>query len=394
VDLSVQIINSYYVNSEGAKSIEPSASTQLVIAAYTQADDGMPLGNYLRYTASHPKELPDETSLNNDINTMIDDLLASRVAPVAEDYSGPILFAGQAAGELFGQGLSRFLLGRKIPLADNPQMNNMIGSMLENPFLSKVDRRVASKFLSMTASPTLRDYNGKALLGSYEIDEEGVPGRDISLIENGILKNLLTTRAPIKGFAQSNGHSRGGSPAPSVIRISSTNQQTAEELKRELLNVVKDENLPYGYIVKGLIPPDEAAEMEGSDTIARALVQQQGPPEPTQFRLSRPYSVIRIYPDGKEESVRGVEFRSLNIRTLRDIIATSDEEIIYDYPVSAAGISSGSLSRILSILGTAGMSGQDYYSTVITPSLLFEEVEMKTATGNYQKLPIVDYPLK
>ena len=391
VDLSVQIINSYYINSEGAKSIEPSASTQLVIAAYTQADDGMPLGNYLRYTASHPKELPDKTSLNNDINTMINDLLASRAAPVAEDYSGPVLFAGQAAGELFGQGLSRFLLGRKMPLADNPQMNNMIGSTLENPFLSKVDRRVASKFLSMTASPALKEYDGRSLLGSYEMDEEGVLSKDVHLIENGILKNLLTARAPIKGFAQSNGHSRSGSPAPSVIRLSSTNRQTAEELKRELLNVVKDENLPYGYIVKGLTPPAEAAEMEGSDTITRALVRQQGPPEPTQFRLSRPYSVYRVYPDGKEELVRGVEFRSLNIRALRDVIATSDEEIVYDYPLSAADISSGG---ILSLLGTAGMSGQEYYATVITPSLLFEEVEMKTATGNYQKLPIVDYPLK
>lgn len=246
----------------------------------------------------------------------------------------------------------------------------------------------------MTASPTLKNYNGRSLLGSYEVDEEGVLCSDIPLVENGILKNLLTTRAPVKGFAQSNGHSRGGSPSPSVIRISSANTHTAEELKQELLNVVKDENLPYGYIVKGLIPTTEAAEMEGSDAIARALVQQQGPPEPTQFRLTNPYSVFRVYPDGKEELVRGVEFRSLNIRALRDIIATSDEEIIYDYPVSAADIASGSLSGILRMLGTAGVSGQEYYATVIMPSLLLEEVEIKTSTGSYQKLPIVDYPLK
>jgi len=394
VDLRVQIINSYYINSEGARSIEPSAASQLAIAAYTQADDGMPLGNFLMYTAPHPGELPVKTSLDRDINTMIDDLLALRAAPVAEDYSGPALFVGQAAGELFGQGLGRFLLGRKMPISDNPQMNNMIGSMLENPFLSKVDRRVASKFLSMTASPTLKEFNGKSLLGSYEIDEEGVLGSEIALIENGILKNMLTTRAPVKGFAQSNGHYRGGSPAPSVIRISSTNTHTAEELKQELLNVVKDENLPYGFIIKGLIPSSEAAEMDGSDAIARALTQQQGPPEPTQFRLTRPYSVFRIYPDGKEELVRGVEFRSLNIRALRDIIATSDEEVIYDYPVSAANLSSGSMSSILNMLGASGISGQEYYATVITPSLLLEEVEMKATTGSYQKLPIVDYPLK
>ncbi len=394
VDLGIQVINSYFINSEGARSIEPSAATQLVIAAYTRADDGMPLGSYLTYTASRPEELPDEINLNSDINAMIEDLLATRVAPVAEDYSGPILFVGQAAGELFGQGLSRFLLGRKMPLSNNPEMNNMISRTLENPLLGKVDRRVASKFLSVTASPSLRNYNGKSLLGSYEIDEEGVPCSDITLIENGILKNLLMTRAPVKGFARSNGHSRGGSPAPSVIRISTANARTVEELKRDLLNAVRDENLPYGYIVKGLTPPAEAAELEGSDTISRALVQQLGPPEPTQFRLTKPYSIFRIYPDGKEELVRGIEFRSLNIRILRDIVAASDEEIIYDYPVSAADISSGSLSGLLRMLGTAGVSGQEYYATVIMPSLLLEEVEMKTTTGSYQRLPIVDYPLK
>lgn len=394
VDLRVQIVNSYYINSEGAKSVEPAASTLLVVAAYTQADDGMPLGDYLTYTALHPKELPDRMRLNGDIKAMIDNLSASRAAPIAEDYSGPVLFAGQAAGELFAQGLSRFLLGRKMPFSDNPQMNNMIGRMMENPFLGEVDRRVASRFLSMNASPGLRNYNGKSLLGSYEIDEEGVPAGDIPLIENGILKNLLTTRAPVAGFPQSNGHSRGGSPVPSVIRITSTDKYTAEELKQELLKVVKDENLPYGYIVKGLTPPAQAAEMEGSDVVARALVQQPGPPEPTQFRLSRPYAAFRVYPDGREELVRGVEFRSLNIRALRDILATSDEEIVYDYPVSAANISSGSLSGILSLLGSSGISGQEYYATVITPALLLEEVDMKTSTGNYQKLPIVAYPLK
>ena len=112
------------------------------------------------------------------------------------------------------------------------------------------------------------------------------------------------------------------------------------------------------------------------------------------IRLTNPFSAFKVYPDGREELVRGIEFRSLNIRALRDVVATSDEEIIYDYPVSAADLSSGSLSSILRMLGTAGVSGQEYYATIIMPSLLLEEVEMKASAGNYQKLPIVDYPLK
>jgi predicted Zn-dependent protease len=394
VALRIQVINSYYANSEGARSIEPTALSRLAITALTQADDGMPLGNFLLYTTSSPEEFPAPENLHGDVTAMIDELLAIRKAPVAEDYSGPILFVGQAAGELFGQGIGGFLLGRKVPVADNPQANSLIGLSMGNPFISKVNRRVAPKFLSMTAVPALKDFNGRSLLGAYEIDEEGVPSRDVQLIQDGMLRNLLTTRVPIKGFAQSNGHSRGGAPAPSVIRVASTNKFTPAQLKQELINAVEDEGLPFGYIVKGLIPPSEAAEMASTDIVSGLLMQQQGPPDPTQFKLTTPYSIFRVYPDGKEELVRGLEFRSLSINMLKDILATSDNEIVYDYPVSRSSISSGILSSLLSVLGGGGLSGQEYYATVITPSFLIGEIDMKRISGNYQKPPIVDNPMK
>ena len=48
-------------------------------------------------------KLPVLENLHGDVDAMLDELLATRKAPVAEDYSGPILFVGQAAGELSGQ---------------------------------------------------------------------------------------------------------------------------------------------------------------------------------------------------------------------------------------------------------------------------------------------------
>jgi hypothetical protein len=393
VDLKIQIVNSYFVDSDGAKSVEPTATTRLVIAASTQADDGMPISNYLLYTSAHPDGLPVKARLDSDINAMITDLMAFRAAPVAEDYSGPVIFEGQATGELFSQGLSRYFLGRRTPTSDSPQVNAMASRILENPLLGKVDTRAAARFLSVTASPKLKSFEGKPLLGSYDIDEEGVQSRDVQLIENGILKNLLTTRTPVKGFDHSNGHSRAGSSTPSVIQVTSTKKLTTEQLKQELINIVKEDNLPFGYIVRGVIPPSEAAEMEGSDSIATLLVRQQGPPEPTYFSLTNPYSIFRVYPDGKEEPVRGIEFRSFNIDVLKDIAATSDTETVYDYPANAASLASGVLGGLLGSLGASALSGQDYYATVITPSLLIEEVDMKKTSGNYRKPPSVDYPL-
>jgi TldD protein len=392
VDLSVQIANLYYVNSEGTTVIEPLANSRLTIIATTQAGDGMPLQNFRIYTATLPEGLPEKAKLDGDIKTLISEILSARNAPVGEEYSGPVLFAGQAAGEIFSQGYGNLLVARKPPQSDSPQTNAMIGRYLENPFANKLNLKVASNFLSLKATPTLKSRNQKALLGAYDIDEEGVPARDISLIENGILKGLMSSRTPVKGIAQSNGHGRGGSPAVSVIQVISTNKKTYQELKQELINAAKDEGLTFGYLVKGIIPSTETMSGD-TDIIENLLISQQGPPEPTQFTLTKPYSIFKVYLDGKEELVRGVEFGIVSINSLKNILATSDDEFIYNYPASSSSIL-GSLGGIASLLGGGGFSGLQYNSTVITPSLLIGGIDLKKSAGSYAKLPIVSYPMK
>jgi TldD protein len=392
VRLDVHIANSYYVNSEGTVSVQPSGDARLSVTAMTQADDGMPLNNFLVYAAASPEGLPDKARLESDIKTMIADLMAARTAPAAEEYSGPVLFIGQAAGELFGQGFSSLLAARKVPLSDNPQMTSMFGRVMENPFLNKINTKVAANFLSVKAAPTLKSYNQKALLGSYAVDEEGIASRDVSLIENGILKNLLMTRTPVKGFAQSNGHFRGGAAAPSVIQIASARKLNYPQLKQELIKAAGEESLPYGYLVKGLTPMMEALSSNDMDLVSTLMMAQQGPPDPTQFRLTRPYSVFRVYPDGREEPVRGVEFGAVSINAFKNIIATSDEEIVYDYPASSSLLQSG-LGGLLSMMTMSGMPAQAY-ATVITPSFLIGGIDLKKVSGTFRKPPIVAYPIK
>ncbi len=73
-------------------------------------------------------------------------------------------------------------------------------------------------------------------------------------------------------------------------------------------------------------------------------------------------------------------------------MATSDHEIAYDYPL-IAGAASGT-SSLLALLGVSGMTGPDYYATVITPSLLIAGLDMKKAPSTFQKPPIVAAPGK
>jgi hypothetical protein len=352
----------------------------------------MPLQNFRIYTAARPESLPEKARLNSDIQALISEILAARSAPVAEEYSGPVLFAEQAAGELFSQGFGNLLIARNPPISDSPQTNAMLGSYLENPFVNKLNLKVASGFLSLKATPTMKSYSQKALLGAYGMDEEGVLSHDISLIENGILKGLMSSRAPVKGISQSNGHGRGGSPAASVIQVMSTNKKSYPQLKEELINAAKEEGLAFGYVVRGLAPAAEALSGD-ADIIESLLVSQQSPPEPTQFKLNKPYSVFRVYPDGREELVRGVEFGSISINAFKNVLATSDDEFVYNYPLTSFSIL-GSLSGIISLLGGGGPAGIEYYTTVITPSMLISGIDLKKSTGSYPKLPIVSYPTK
>jgi predicted Zn-dependent protease len=392
VELAVQIANSYYVNSEGAMGIEPSSSARLTIAATTQAEDGMPLANYRIYTMARPEDLPEKAKLEGDVKNLVSELLATKAAPLGEEYSGPVLFVNEAAGELFSQGYSNLLVAKKTPLTDSPQNNAMLGRMTENPLLNKLNMKVAANFLSMKAVPTLKNYNQRPLLGSYSMDDEGVLSSDVSLIENGILKNLLASRTPVKGVEQSNGHCRGGSATPSVIQVTSSNKKSYQQLKQDLMNAEKEEGLAFGYVVRGLTPVSEAMSGD-ADAIDSILQLQQGPPEPTQFRLTKPYLVFKVYPDGKEEPVRGIEFGSISINSLKNILATSDDETVYTFPANSASPLSGLAGTIIR-LATSGISGSGSYATVITPSLLINGIDLKKSSGRYPKLPIVSYPIK
>ena len=370
IDFTVSIINSYHVNSEGSVWVEPSSSTQLSIAAGTQADDGMPLNNYRVYTAARPEGLPEKARLETDIKSLISELMTARSAPIAEEYSGPVLFSTQAAGEFFSQGFSSLLTAKRLPVSDNPQANSL-RSRSENPFQSKIGMKVAAGFLSLKAAPGLKTYNQKALLGSYQIDEEGVSARDVSLVENGILKNLLTSRTPVKGFPESNGHARGGAAAPSVIQVISTQNKTYEQLKQELVKAAKEEGFEFGYLVRGITP---VAGLLGDSSDIQSLISSILSPQQSQFGLAKPFLIFRVYPDGREEMVRGLEFGGINFNALKNVLATSEDEIVYDYPITVSNRSS--------------------FSTVITPSLLIGGIDLVKSRGAYPRLPIVAYPAK
>jgi hypothetical protein len=366
--------NIYYVNSEGVRYLQPRQSSRLIITASTQADDGMPLKNFLVYSAA-PEDLPGEERLGKDIAAMVQELMALRTAPLIEDYSGPVLFEKQAAAEILARGFVRLLSAKPVSESDNPQMD-IIAKNSENPLLRKVGARVIGESISVKAEPGRTEYRGLPLLGSYEVDEEGVRAREVSLIEGGFLKSFMTSRAPIKGFIQSNGHFRSASPSPSVIEFSSVKASGYKELKDRLIAGIRGEGLKHGYIVKSILPPDAPKDDEGD-----VYSMSSSSLSPAEFELSKPAIVYRVYPDGREDLVRGAEFEKMNVKVFKYVTGISNDAFVYDYPIGPTDQSAY----------FGGAYGSGNCATIITPSILISEIDVKPSS-TYRKPPIVRHP--
>ena len=328
-------INEYLVNSEGTVTRCGRTTYSVQLSSSAQAADGMRLSRSPAFMVARAEELPTRDALMGEAKKMLDTVVALRQAPIVEEeYRGPVLFAPDAADDIVASLIGQNVLGQK-PQLGKP--NRTTGA-----FATSYKTRVLPNFLSVVDDPTMKDFHGKSLVGSYAVDSEGVKAQAVSAIENGTLANYLIGRVPIRDFPASNGHGRaapGSFPGPSlgVLLVKSSEAQSAEELKKKVIQTVTDQGKPYGYRVETLGPGNS------------------------------PRLLYRVYArDGHEELVRGAVFNELDIRAIRnDLIAVGNDPLVSNRAGGAP-------------------------TTIISPSLLFGELEVKRADTSKDKLP--DYP--
>ncbi len=167
-----------------------------------QAPDGMELGRSNGSVATTAAGLESAAALNK---RTIDDLISFnelRHAPTVdpEDYHGPVLFSGDASADVFNR-----LFVPNVE-ADRPDMGT--SARTQGAYQSSYKTPVLPAFLSVVDDPTLRSFEGHALLGAYKVDDEGVPVEPVDVVVHGKLMNYLIGRQPVKDFPESNGHGR------------------------------------------------------------------------------------------------------------------------------------------------------------------------------------------
>ncbi len=337
VDASAQFsaVNEYFINSEGTIVRQGRSTATVTVSGTTQAADGMRLGRSPYWTEDRPDDLPTRDELMKESTKMLDTLQALVQAPIVEEsYRGPVLFSPDAADDIMAGLIGGNVLGRK-PQLGRP--NRTTGA-----FATSYKTRVLPKFVTAIDDPTMKKFAGKTLLGCYDVDSEGVKAQPVTVVDKGMLVNYLVGRQPLRDFPNSNGHGRatpGGIPVPSlgVLLFKSAEPETAKELQEKLRQMASDEGQPYGYRVETLGPGNS------------------------------PRLLYRVYvKDGHEELVRGAVFNELDVRSLRnDLSAMGDDPLVSNRM--------GGLPQ-----------------TIICPSLLFDELEVKRADTTKEKLP--EYP--
>lgn len=350
VVLQVTDTNSRFVSSEGSAIETPSTSTRLIMEAQTRADDGMDLLRVETFQAPSANGLPSEAVLSAKIAKMADDLKALKAAPVAEPYDGPALLSGRAAAVFFHEVLGHRLEGHRQRDEDEGQT-----------FTKKVGQEVLPKFLSVADDPTIHELAGVKLAGSYDFDNEGVPAQRVEVIQDGVLKNFLMSRMPIKNFSKSNGHGRdqpGLMPTGRQGNLIVTSTQTVpeSELRQKLIDEVKKQNKPYGLYFD---------DIQGGFTLTTRSLPQA-------FQVL-PVIVYKVYPDGRpDELVRGVDIVGTPLAALTRILLTGDKEHVFN--------------------GVCGAESGQVPVSAVAPAMLFSEMEVQKRQHSHDRPPILPAP--
>ncbi len=366
-------------NTEGTIVRIPEELSEIEIASSALAPDGDRVWDHQFFTVFRPSQLPKQQELTKAADAIAEETEALTKAPLADDYSGPVLFEQEAAAELMASALTDAIRLQRKPLAP-PGANNPGSQMIESVWAARLGSNVAPDWLTITDSPEEKEFHGTVLAGHYQVDDEGVPAQQVTLVDKGVLKTFLFSREPIGQFAASNGHGRlpgGWGTEAAVIGnlfVHADHPVTEAQLKAKLLEKVKTAGLKYGVMVRRLDFPSTASFPE-LQSIARQL-QKNGYAR----TINVPLLAYRVYPDGREELVRGWRFSEFSAKDLRDIDAASDRPYVLNY------INNGSSFD----LANAGSDATT--SSVICPSLLLDSIDLRRAEEENSKLPIVPPP--
>ena len=303
---SYQVLRTYFVNSEGSVVVQNKVAVRVMLSASLKAADGMELTLNKDYFAYTPDDLPGTNRMTDDVQDMINRLLALREAPVADPYTGPAMLSGPASGVFFHEIFGHRLEGHRLKSGGQT-------------FKKMVGEQVLPAEFQVYCDPLQKRYANTDLYGHYVYDDEGVKARRVDNVVNGVLKEFLMSRVPLDGFPVSNGHGRtsgGGDPVSrqSNLIIETDHPYTEDELRAMLVKEAKKQGKEYGYyfrtVTSGFTYTGEGGSLNS-------------------FNVT-PLEVYRVFVDGRpDQLVRGVDLIGTPLSMFSNISAAGNDPSVF-----------------------------------------------------------------
>jgi predicted Zn-dependent protease len=382
-------MNLYLLTSEGAEIRVPKTLAAIEASLETQATDGMRLHNFYVTYANRAADLPGPAAVGQALERAAGELMALRAsAPATDAPAGPVLFDAPAAASLLAQTLSASVSGSRPPVALGTMFDRIMKQMGGNSeWNSRLNTRVFPAGVTLVDDPTKKDFEGQPLVGAYEVDEEGLRAQRVTLVENGILKNLLMSRRPGSEFQQSNGHGRASflsEPRATMSNLffQSSDAKSAADLRKQFLELCRQSGHEWCIEVRRMDNP--AVGLQRQDDIGEAvgnLAEGVGNGDRV------PLLVYRVNAaDGREEIVRGATVSGLKLSELRRIAGIGNDYTAFNFMQSQA------LGFAGTALGAFGNAQGGLPTSIVAPSLLLEEVDVRGARGEPHRPPLLPPP--
>jgi predicted Zn-dependent protease len=363
-----------FLNSEGSWHRTGTLLLEVTLRAMARAEDGTRVSDTRRFFARRPADLPSRERLAQaarELARAVSDLAAAKKA---EEYVGPVLFTGDAAALFFDRLLADGVSDTTPPVGGAGRGARAVRA---DSLAGQVGRRILPAGVSAVDDPTRSEVDGAALFGGYAVDDDSVPAAPVTLVEDGILKGVYVSRIGAKEATASNGHGRRaggdrvtGQPANLIV----TAREGATDLKERLVALCKDEKLPYGLIVERLTGATAGPARFGRGGGGPGGRRGRGFGAAPEERSDLPDAIgfRKIYPDGREEVIRGGRFAGVTARALRGIAATGADRNV--------------LTRRLAGTGPAAV-------TIVAPSVLLRDVEVRaTNQEGVERPPLLPQP--
>jgi hypothetical protein len=144
--------------------------------------------------------------------------------------------------------------------------------------------------------------------------------------------------------------------------------------------------MKYGLVIRRF---DDAAVTGAPEFTRRELFQMI---KSTDQELPPPATLAyRVYPGGKEELVRGVQLAEVPMRSWKDVTAVSTEKTVYNF---LAPFESQLQLRLTGGTEEEFVPSGGIEASIVTPDLLFKELDVSGSRAGVRPLPVVEKPGK